>query len=80
MWEEVEKREGVAKNFGEEMNWNEELSNGNIKGLKMMGQCTTHGSHEVTLFSKLPLEINFEFLKIQFLFLVSITQTQNFEF
>ena len=30
-----------------------------------MGQCTTHGSHEVTLFSKLPLEINFELLKNQ---------------
>ena len=33
---EVGKKEGVAENFGEEMNCNEELSNDNIKGLKMI--------------------------------------------
>ena len=54
---ERRRREGsVAENFGEEMIWNKELSNGNIKGYKMIWQSTTHGSHEVTLFTKLPLE------------------------
>ena len=65
MWEEAErgKWESVAENFGKEMNWNEELSNGNINGLKMIWQCTARGSHEVTLFIKLPLKINFELWK-----------------
>ena len=59
MWER-----GILKYLGKKNELNRSLSNGNIKGSGMIWQFTANGSHKVTIFTIMPLELSFQLLKM----------------